>query len=228
LFCATFARISLAQSNSVQLKDGGGALLSQHSSITEAYNAIPSTITQAYLVEILASYDGSAETLPVRLSARSGSSSSTIITIRPAAGNTGEMLSVNSANNTVISFDDADYVILDGRPGELGSVADLTIQNTSTTGTNSHTIQFINGATHNIVRYCRSLNATASGAGPRNIFFATSPSNPSGNSDNTVEYCIVDGGRSGVGSNGTAGSSNMNNIVRGCGSSVTRKMVLAK
>ncbi|MBK6876278.1 MAG: hypothetical protein IPG99_07460 [Ignavibacteria bacterium] len=85
---AIFSLSSFAnsQTNSVELQDGGGTLISQHASIEEAYNAIPATITQAYIIEILSSYAGTSELFPISLTIRSGSSSVNTITIRPDAG----------------------------------------------------------------------------------------------------------------------------------------------
>ncbi|MBK6876277.1 MAG: hypothetical protein IPG99_07455 [Ignavibacteria bacterium] len=111
-------------------------------------------------------------------------------------------------------MDDADYIILDGRPGGIGTVPDLEIRNTITSGTNANTISMINGATHCIVRYVKSYNATAGSTGPKNITFKTSVSNPSGNSNNLVEECLVSGGRTGVCSEGTTANPNVNNMVR--------------
>ena len=82
-----------AQAGSVELQDGGGVFISSHASITEAYNAIPGTISQAYIIEMLASYTGASEVYPITLTLRTGSSSSNTITVRPDAGNTGEIIS---------------------------------------------------------------------------------------------------------------------------------------
>ncbi|MFM8371718.1 MAG: hypothetical protein ACKOCO_04990, partial [Bacteroidota bacterium] len=71
------------------------------------------------------------------------------LTIRPQAGATA--LSITSANATgTIQMNGGDYVIFDGRPGGTGTASELTISNSSTTG---YAIQYINGATNNIVRY---------------------------------------------------------------------------
>lgn len=207
-----FSRFATSQINSVELQDGGGSLLSQHASIEEAYNAIPGTIAQAYIIEILSAYDGSSELLPIDLTVRSGSSSVNTITIRPDAGNTGEVI---SGNNTagIIKIDNSDYIIIDGRPGGTGSTADLEIRNSATTGTNSNTIEMLNGTSNCIVRYCNLYNATQGTAGPRVVEFSASAADVLGNSDNLVEYCLISGGRSGVGSDGTVANPNRNNRV---------------
>jgi len=206
----------MAQSNAVELRDGTGALLANYASITEAYSAIPATVTQAYLIEILPAYDGSSETFPIQLTVREGASATNTITIRPKAGNTGEQIVAAVTTNPIILFNDADFVILDGRPGGVGDTADLVIENTLTSGSSSNTINFINGATNNEVKYCFTKNHTQTTAGPRNIFFSTSVSNASGNSDNLIYKCKIMGGRSTIGSSGTTASPNSNNVVLDC------------
>jgi hypothetical protein len=199
----------------VVLQDSTGATVGGFSTITAAYNAIPNPITQRYLIEIQSSYAPASETLPLVFSSRTGSSAANSITIRPAPNVTGKTISTSSTV-AVVSFDGADYVTLDGRPGGTGTTSVLTISNTATSGTNAHTIQFVNGATFNTVQYLTTTNGTSGSAGPRNIAFALAASNPEGNSGNLILNCTLDGGRTGVGSNGTAANPNVNNTVRGC------------
>lgn len=216
-YIALFSLLSISyaysQSNTVELQDGGGTFISSHSSVEEAYNAIPAAISQAYIIEILSGYNGSSELFPIDLALKTGHSASNTITIRPDAGNTGEIISSSNSAGIII-LNDADYIIIDGRPGGVGTVPDLEIRNTVTSGTNANTISMINGATHCIIRYVKSYNATAGSTGPKNISFKTSLSNPTGNSDNLVEECLVSGGRTGVCSEGTTANPNFNNVVR--------------
>lgn len=207
-----FATLLPAQPNSVELKDGGGILISSHSSITEAHNAIPNPVTQAYIIEILAAYNGSLETFPINISERSGTSVINSITLRPAAGNTGEAITRSLNNNPIINLNGIDYFILDGRPGGVGIAPDLLIENTRTSGTSSNTINILNAATNNIIRYCNIKNNTQGSAGPRTIVFGSSTS--TGNNDNVVELNNISGGRSGVGIVGSTGILNSGNIIR--------------
>lgn len=208
--------LSFSQSNSVELRNGSGGLLSTHDNIQLAYNAIPPTISQSYLISILTAYDGSSETFPITMSSRTGSSSANTIMLRPAAGNINEVIATTINNNAVITIDGADYIIFDGRPGGTGTAVGLTISNNNSGGTSSNTINLINGATNCIIRYCSVTNATQNSAGPRVISFGVSPSDPLGNSKNLITNCIIDGGRTGIGTNGTAGNSNDSNTVRSC------------
>jgi len=219
IFCfLLISKISYSQANTVELQDGGGTLISSHSNIEDAYNAIPTTITQAYIIEILADYTGATEVLPITLGLKTGHSSSNTITIRPDAGNTGEIVSGNNSAG-IINIDNADYIIIDGRPGGSGSAADLTVRNTATTGTDANTFKLLNGATNCIIRYVRSVNGTAGATGPMNMEFSSSPSVASGVSDNLIEYCVVTGGRTGIGSDGgpiASANPNFNNRISNC------------
>lgn len=212
-FLSSLALITLtlsAQPNSIELKDGSGNLLSSHTSIQEAYNAIPAAVTQAYLIELLSAYTAASETYPITLGLKSGTSATNTITIRPAAGATGKIISALSTGTPILLFDDADFIILDGRPGGTGSQPDLTFENTATTNTNSYTLRFLNGATNNVVQYCVIKNSTQNTAGPRAIELGTSAANPSGNSNNLIQYNEIVGGRSGIGFAGTASNPNLN------------------
>ena len=213
-----FRNAVYSQAGSVELQDGGGTFISSHASIQEAYNAIPAAISSAYIIEILEPYNGSSEVFPINLALKTGHSSLNTITIRPDAGNTGEVIS-SSNTGGIVNINDADYIILDGRPGGIGIVPDLEIRNTATTGSTTPTVYMLNGATHCEVRYIKSYNATAGQTGPKNILFGASPSNPTGVSDNLVEHCYVSGGRTAVGSDGgpiSTANPNFRNVVRNC------------
>jgi len=205
--------ISFAQPASVELKDGGGVFISSHASIQEAYNAIPATVSQAYIIEVLTGYTGASEVYPINFSVRTGTSSVNTITLRPAVGNTGETISATASGQPILLLDDADFIIVDGRPGGVGSTSDLTFENLGTTS-GSFTFRFLNGATNNIIRYCIVKNNTMNLAGPRAIEIGTSVSNPTGNSDNLIEFNQIIGGRSGIGLAGTAANPNLNTTIK--------------
>lgn len=217
LLCLTvlFSGKAISQPNSVELQDGNGNLISLHSGIEEAYNAIPAVISQAYIIEILSSYAGTSESFPIDLTFRTGSSSVNTITIRPDAGNTGEAIVTNNTAGC-IRIDNADYIVFDGRPGGTGSAADLEVRNNATSGTNSNTFELLNGTTNCVIKYCNIFNSTQNSAGPRAVEFSVSVSETGGNSDNAVEYCNINGARSGVGSDGTTANPNRNNRVSNC------------
>jgi hypothetical protein len=201
------------QTGSVELRDGVGTLVSTHASIAEAYNAIPTPMTQSYLIEILSAYNQSSETIPITLTAKDGASASNTITIRPALGNSGEVISGNSTAGIIV-LNDADYIIIDGRPGGFGNTPDFRIENLATTGTNSNTIWLQNGASNNVIKYVHVVNNTQNTAGPRAIVIGTSTT--TGNSNNLITNCKIEGGRSGVGIAGSTTVPNDNNRVSKC------------
>ncbi|MCS7053230.1 MAG: T9SS type A sorting domain-containing protein [Ignavibacterium sp.] len=201
--------ITLAQSGSVELRTGGGTLVNTFQSIQQAYDAIPAPLTQSYIIEILPAYNQSSETIPITLTQKDGASATNTITIRPAAGNSGEQISASSTNNIII-FNGADYVILDGRPGGVGNQPNFKIENLATTGTNSNTILFQNGATNNIVRFVHIVNNTQNTAGPRAIMFGTGDAS----SFNTIINNRIQGGRSGIGIAGSTASPIVKTVIR--------------
>lgn len=199
-----------SQTNSVVLKNTGGTVISQHSSVQAAYDAVTTPVTQAYIIEILTAYDGSSEVFPINFLSKSGVSEANRITIRPAAGNTGEIISGNSTTGIIV-FNDADFITIDGRPGGSGSTADLKIQNLSTSGTNANTIHLINGSSNNVIKFVHVLNFTQNTAGPRTISIGTTTT--TGNNNNLISYNKIEGGRSGIGFPGTTSTPNDSNSI---------------
>ncbi|MDL5048498.1 DUF5011 domain-containing protein [Oscillatoria amoena NRMC-F 0135] len=203
-----------AQTNSVELKSGSGSLISSHNSVSAAVAAIPSTITQAYVIEITTAYTGANETFPISFPVKSGASASNTITLRPASGaNVTMTASVTTTTTGLIEINDADYVIIDGRAGGTGTTNNLTINNTATAA--SATIMLLGGATNNIIRNCNLSHASSSSLG-RSIGFSTSVGNNSGNSDNLVQFCKFTGGRANISFSGTTGILNTRNKIYGC------------
>ncbi|AFH48190.1 Hypothetical protein IALB_0478 [Ignavibacterium album JCM 16511] len=213
LFIFFFVTQIFPQTGSVELRTGGGTLVSTHASIAEAYNAISTPLSDSYLIEILPAYDQSSETIPITLGAKDGASATNTITIRPASGNTGEIISATSSSGILV-LNDADFVIIDGRPGGVGSAPDFRIQNLATTGTNSNTIWLQNGASNNVIKYVHVLNNTQNTAGPRAIVIGTSTT--TGNDNNLITNCKIEGGRSGIGIAGSTTVPNNNTRVSNC------------
>lgn len=137
--------------------------------------------------------------------------------IRPTAS-----VTVSSASaDAIIVLDGADNVTIDGRIGGTGTTISLTLNNSNTT-LNAGSIRMSNGSTANVVKYvkCVGFGNAASGGG-RTINIAQSALDAQGgNNNNTIEDCLVDGGRRGLQVFGTApaggqlGVLNENNIFR--------------
>lgn len=212
---ATVTTKSYTQAGSVLLKDGTEQLISSHGSVAQAYAAIPGTLTQAYFIELTAAYNGAMETYPITFVAKSGASASNTITLRPEAGVSSISIAGTVSGNSLLRLDDADYIIVDGRAGGIGSTRALTFNNQGTS-TSSSGILFINGACNNIIRYCNINGYSNASSGGRGIYIQTSASNISGNSDNSFEFVSIDGPRYYINSAGTSGNPNRNLRVFGC------------
>lgn len=197
--------IAMAQTNSVTLKDGANAVVSTHNGIGDAYAAIPATLTQAYLIELGPTYNGSLEVFPISLTARAGTSSINNITIRPAAGNQHcDTLFGTVAGSTsgMFIFSGATDVTIDGRPGGTGTMMGLAIVNTNTSSTASPTIYLPGTARNNTVKYVYTRTSAITGAATKNISVNGTGIN--------IENCFIYQ----CGLSGTAGGIYMNSASR--------------
>ena len=127
-------------------------------------------------------------------------------------------------NSAFIILNGATNVTIDGRVNHTGSTADLIITNIST-GSSASTIEFIESAQNNTVKYCSIMGASTSTAGGV-IFFSTS-STGTGNSSNSIDNNNITSDPAGrplnvIYSAGTAGrenssisisSNNINNFI---------------
>ena len=218
LLFSFFAVITLslavfAQAGSVQLQTATGTPVSTHASITEAFGAIVTPMTQGYIIELTSAYTAANETFPITLTQKAGIDSSKRITIRPAAGVGLISISALQASLPVIQFDGGDFITIDGRAGGTGSNINLYIENTTVSGANTTTINFINGSTYNELRYLHVKNNLQNSAGPRVIQFSVALNNPEGNSYNKVSNCKIEGSRTGIASSGTASSVNRGLVI---------------
>ncbi|TAE75684.1 MAG: DUF1573 domain-containing protein [Bacteroidetes bacterium] len=123
-----------------------------YATLTAAVTDLNSRGVSAPVVfELNSTYTSTGETFPITFSNLSctTSSSTNNITIRPAAGSTGRVISGASASQ-LFNLNGYSFVTFDGRPGGSGA-SDLTITNTNTSGS---IIQYINDAANNTIQYC--------------------------------------------------------------------------
>jgi hypothetical protein len=180
----------------------------------------------ALVLELQPLYLGVVETFPLTIPALNGASAVNTLTIRPATGATA--LSVSSADYTAATVDlnGAQFVIIDGRPGGVGSHAgsgggaasQLTIANTEIDGV---ALRFINEASGNILRYLTLQGVSLNIQGGTVVFSDTM--GPNGNDNNTVDHCDIGDGAStpstgiySAGSTGTTAQANSGNTVSNC------------
>ncbi len=113
----------------------------------------------------------------------------TAIHIFPTAS--GISVSGNLAT-PMISFNGADNVVVDGRVNATGTDKDLTIVNFSTSGsTGTTTIQFVNDASDNTVKYCTLKgSSTWYSVGGGVVYIGTS-TGTTGNDNITIDNCNI-------------------------------------
>ena len=151
-----------------------------------------------------------SETFSIDILLHPDASAAHTLTIRPSATAT-PVLTGSVASTQLINLNGAKYIIFDGRQGGIGTTKSLTISNTNNNG---NTIQFINDAQYDVVKYCiiKGMRSTSSLQGT--ILFSTASASGTGNDNNTIDNNdITDaGGQSiiGICSIGTAGKENDN------------------
>jgi len=99
-----------------------------YATVSAAYNAIPATITDDYVILVYGANDSIIQTTTLTISARNGLSATNTITIKPGAGQSPR-ISVN-AQFAVRIMEGASYVSLDGDNGDGNR--SLSIENSNT------------------------------------------------------------------------------------------------
>lgn len=170
----------------------------------------------ALILELQAAYVSSVETFPLTIPVLTGSSAANNLTIRPAIG--ASSLAITSANTTAatVYLNGAQNVILDGRPGGMGTAKQLTIANTANAGV---ALCFINEASNNTIRHL-TLAGVNTSANSGTVLFSTT-TGADGNDNNTIDQCDIRDGAStpvnGICSTGTASpKDNSGNTVSNC------------
>ena len=134
---------------------------------------------------ILVTINGSTtETITATLNAGTW----TTLTVLPSS--TGITVTGNIDAAPLIDLNGAGNVILDGRVGGTGTVSDLIITNTSTSATaGSSTINFMNSAENNTVKYCNIQGSSTSATGGIIVFSISTSGN--GNDNNVITLCNI-------------------------------------
>lgn len=161
------------------------------------------TISEPLVIELKSDYAQTSE----NITAISGASATNTVTIRPQAA-----LTVTGSGATLWNLNGCQWVIVDGQvSGGDGSKA-LSLSNTSTSGT---TVQFINDASNNTVKYV-NLTGVNTSITAGTVTFSTT-TGTTGNDNNTIDHCDIKDGVTtptlGVYSLGTATYTNDGNII---------------
>lgn len=180
---------SFAQ-NSVSLIDGSMSVISIHQSITDAYAAIPATLTQPYIIRLNNGYNSANETFPITFTSKAGASASNTISIVQGASANFQLVVSKDSTKPIFLFDDADYIILGGTPFPSWNSGISVVYDAS--NPERPAIELKNGACNNTLTNLIFYGGTPQDTLPSiGIMFGKSDGNVSGNSNNTVKNCMT-------------------------------------
>jgi hypothetical protein len=97
-------------------------------------------------------------------------------------------ITITNSSNSLIILNGADNVTIDGSANQTGSTTDLSLITASQNSVS--TIQFINSASSNTVKYC-TLKGRSNNADCGIIHFSTDGTAGSGNDNNTIGNCNI-------------------------------------
>lgn len=202
-----------AQTSGITLYQGT-TLFGTYKNITEAYAAIPPTITESYAIEIGPSHNYQDEVYPIVFTEKAGASSTNRINIRLSPTTNSAALVSEDSTQPVIIFDGADWVVIDGvhYPGNLG----MGILYDNVIDIKQPLIRFVNGATHNHIENIHFYGEYNDLTIDPLVELGTSPAHTEGNSDNMFRYCNFSGNSYGILSSGTPANPNNRNTIFSC------------
>ncbi len=155
-----------------------------YTSLTSATAALSNGTAGTVIFELQSTYTSASETFPILLTTGACPQTGGVI-IRPETGAVG--LSISSSNATAtIDINGGANFIIDGRPGGTGTAKQLTISNTSLTGT---AVRFINEASGNTLRHTTITGVNSGAAGAVVTFAGTTGAN--GNDNNLIDNCDI-------------------------------------
>lgn len=118
--------------------------------LTDAIKVISENgLNSALIFELQSAYTSTSEVYPLIINSFSCLGASNTLLIRPAQDAKNLMIG-KSMENTIVHFNQADFITLDGRPSSIGETSQLTIQNSNSLGS---TFLFSSGATYNSLKY---------------------------------------------------------------------------
>jgi hypothetical protein len=159
-------------------------------SVAQAVSSLNTrTVSCSVIFELEATYTSAAETFPITI-LYPGTASATAV-FRPAAG-AGTLTTSGDPGSgfALVSFNGADYVTFDGRPGGTGTAVGWIIRNTRTISTVGPAIQMSNGATNDVLQYVRTESQNSTGTSGT-IYISSFPLWSAGNNNITIRNCDI-------------------------------------
>jgi hypothetical protein len=215
MLCIIFTAAALPAGTGLSGTKTIGGAGADYATLTAAFAGITTNTLAANVTLILQSgYTSTGETFPLTPPALAATKSFSV-TIYPAVS--GLSIASGSAAGT-INCNGAQHIIFDGRVGGTGSVADLAVTNSATTG---YVMQFSNESSNNTARYCVIKGMNTATSGGCIVFKGTT--GLYGNDNNLIDHCVIkpDAGTPcnavyAAGSTTTTDANNSNNIISNC------------
>jgi uncharacterized delta-60 repeat protein len=185
-----------------------------YTTIQSAYNAIPSTPSSQYIIEVRNGYNSASETFPISFGNKNNMHN---IIVRPHSAASSLVCAGSLSSNAIWILDGAQNIIIDGRSGGTGSTKQFTIRNTRNASPYGTAFLVRNDALNiNFLHLIVEAETTA-GSGLDGIISIGSTTGTTGNESILISNCLLRdltvGGSgvvpfTGVFSSGTAGKSN--------------------
>lgn len=183
-----------------------------YTSLTNAFaDLAANSLSCPVIFELQAAYVSTVETFPLNVPFFGGSSALNV-TVRPETGATG--LSISSNATSTLLMNGTTWITFDGRPGGIGTNRELTISNTSTTGS---AILYQNNTQNTGMTYL-NINGVNTSTTNGVVNFGNALATGGGNSNNSITFCDLFAGASNpvniIYSNNTTPSTfNQNNTI---------------
>lgn len=185
-----------------------------YTTIQSAYNAIPVTPANTYIIDVYSDYNSALETFPISFSNKSNTFK---IIVRPALGETGILCAGTLGSQGLWLMDNAQNIVIEGRAGNLGILKEFTVRNTKIAAPYGTAFRIINDSKNIVFSFLNIEAETTSGASLDGIITIGTTTLTNGNDDIKVLNCLLRdlsvGGSgvvptAGVYSNGTAAKTN--------------------
>ena len=195
-----------------------------YTSLTAAASALRvNGLSGPVILELQPSYSSAGETFPINFSGINCVDFFKTISIRPQIGATG--LTISSAGLYTFDLNNTGHLIIDGRPGGVGTTIALSIINTNDKGA---AVRFINNASNDTLKYLNIrgaasneiINAVATEDSVGVIKFAASVTGSGSDSNHIYQCNIFDASTATPGTliyaEGNAGRVNDRNTISNC------------
>jgi hypothetical protein len=157
-----------------------------YTSITSALNAISNGgMTSDLTLELQSNYTSVSESFPITIDPVSCSLDQFKLIIRPEK-NASSLIISGSNSNGIFSFNKGDKVTVDGRPGGIGNVSQLSIINSNS---NAPIVVFKNDASYNCLKYLSFSGGNTSVLDGLVVFSGTTGIGTTGNIGDSILNC---------------------------------------